>query len=176
MKKRALKIALDGLVYGSALILAFWLRFDGRPPALEFQEMTMWLPIVVAVCLISNAAFGIYRRIWRYVSIIDCVALALSTGVMTAIFVVCRMFLTPQHQIFRVALGVIATDYVLAVCGTAGLRIATRIYYEFREGRHVIVSKEEADARVLLVGAGTVGISVANEIRSSSRLRWNVIG
>jgi len=176
MKRSTMKVAGDAVVYATAFVMAYWLRFDGRPPDFEFLQMSVWLPIVVAIRLCCNAAFGIYRRVWRYVSIMDCIALAASTSGMAAIFVILRMFLTPKDQIFRIALGVSAMDFVLAVGGACALRIATRIYYEYHEGRHVMVSREQADARVILVGAGTAGIMAATEIRSTSRLRWNVIG
>jgi FlaA1/EpsC-like NDP-sugar epimerase len=176
MHRKAIKITADGLSYAFALILAYWIRFDGRPPAFEFRQMLVWLPIVVVITLLCNAWFGTYRRIWRYVSLFDGIVLAYSAAVMTAILVLCRMFLTMEQQIFRPALGVIATDFMVAVGVTSGLRMVTRIYYEYREGRHVVLPSSQADASVLLVGAGMAGILVANEIRSSGKLRWNIMG
>ena len=176
MSRKAIKISLDGVSYGFALVLAYWIRFDGRPPAFEFRQMLVWIPIVVSISLLCNVWFGAYRRIWRYISLFDGIVIAYSAAVMTALLVLCRMFLTPAEQVFRPALGVIATYFMVAVGITSALRMATRIYYEYREGRHVVLPSAQADANILLVGAGMAGIMVANEIRGSGKFRWNIMG
>jgi FlaA1/EpsC-like NDP-sugar epimerase len=178
MARKFLIVAADAAMYVAALMMAYWIRFDGRPPGFELRQMITWLPFVALACGLVNWTFGVYQRMWRYVSIFDCMVLAVSTGAMSAMLLLLRMFLTPEHQLFRPALGVIAANFMIASAGTIGIRIVTRLFFEYRQGKRPvwITRKDPGLLRVLLVGAGMAGILVAKEIRSSSKLKWSVFG
>ncbi len=70
------------LVVGSYLSLLA-VRFSGDVPAGYSEGMFESLPIVVAIQLASNWAWGVYGHIWRHASVAEArrVVLAGATGV-----------------------------------------------------------------------------------------------
>jgi FlaA1/EpsC-like NDP-sugar epimerase len=177
MVKRYLKLVLDALIYALAFILAYWIRFDGRPPEEHLRQLQLLIGLFVAVRLGSNFALGVYRHIWRYISLNDVTVLTFAAALPSMTLVLARLFLTESHQLWRVPYSVIVIDFLLAVGGTTALRVFHRAWFERNE------SKGEANPRVdsskvnvLLVGAGLAGIMVAREARKEKNLNWNLVG
>src|SRR3979411_2719061 len=89
--RNRLFFAIDLVALPFATLLAFTIRFEGwswtpaRYWALAVAFIAFATPIKVMVLLIG----GVYRRLWRYASIMDCevlVASVLAAGALAAIF------------------------------------------------------------------------------------------
>ncbi len=80
MLSRSTQMAIDALIVLASFVLAHALRFDGWPPGVDGQRMIFALPYVVVLHLIVNSLMGLYRRVWRYVSIPDAIHLACAVG------------------------------------------------------------------------------------------------
>src|SRR5690242_9850695 len=59
----------------AAVVVSFWFamlfRFDGQISLEYVQSLLLELPAIVAIFILSNLAFGLYRCIWRYTSAIE---------------------------------------------------------------------------------------------------------
>ena len=171
-----MKVSLDAVIYGFAFVLAYWVRFDGRPPEDYFQQLQFLLLGVIALRLITNSVFGVYRQIWAYFSLNDILILGAATVVPSAVFVLARLVLTSEHQIWRVSRGITLVDLLLAFGGGAGLRLLARLWFERHESRPKKKLAQTRSSRILLVGAGMAGILVAKEARKRKNFNWKVIG
>ena len=70
---RSSQFAADGLIFAIALAVAYVIRFEGQPPPVWMKQLLLWLAILPLGRLIVNWAFGIYKLVWRFVSVGDAV-------------------------------------------------------------------------------------------------------
>ena len=131
---------------------------------------------VVGLRLIINSLFGVYRQIWAYFSLNDILTLGAATVVPSAVFVLTRLVLTSEHQIWRVSLGITLVDLLLAFGGCAVVRLLARLWFERHEIRSEKKLVEGKPSKVLLVGAGMAGIMVVKEAKKQRKRNWKVIG
>ncbi|MCZ6674435.1 MAG: nucleoside-diphosphate sugar epimerase/dehydratase [Verrucomicrobia bacterium] len=176
MTKNLPKISLDAIIYSFAFVLAYWVRFDGRPPDDYFRQLQYLLVGVVGLRLLTNFALGVYRQLWSYFSLNDLLTLSVATTVPSALFSLGRLLLTPDNQIWRISLGITFIDFLLALGGAISVRLLRRLWFERSETRPGRIPLKAKSSRVLLVGAGEVGIMVAKEARKKKNLNWDVVG
>ncbi len=62
------QLLVDGVLVALAYYLAFQLRFDDAVPTRYQHLLDSTLPWVVPVALVVLAGFGVYQRLWTYVS------------------------------------------------------------------------------------------------------------
>ncbi|HHV56943.1 MAG TPA: polysaccharide biosynthesis protein [Firmicutes bacterium] len=166
---RTLVLALaDALVVNLALLCSLWLRFDGYIPLSFLRTGWRLAPWVTGIYLFSFYLFGLYRRLWRYASVGDLVAIALSalaggavTASLTLFLMVERSFLLPR--------SVLAFWPVLVVAFVGAVRLLIRLAYEYR----LPAVRVEKGKAVLIVGAGDAGAAVVREFRNHDRIPGN---
>lgn len=166
---RAIQVLFDGGIFVVALVAAFLIRFEGKLDNPTSVQLVVWLPILVSARCYVNWKLGIYRFIWRYVSLSDAIAIGRSLSVVTLLLLLLRFsdfFGLHLHALMRVPVSVIALEYFLSLTGSLGARALRRIQYE-HEGRPAIAPTREPE-RVLLFGAGKAGIALARDLESRS--------
>jgi FlaA1/EpsC-like NDP-sugar epimerase len=172
---RANQLIMDGGIFVASFTVAYLIRFEGIPPWATTTQFLLWLPYLVAARLYVNWKLGIYRFIWRYVSLPDAVSIARSLSLVTAVLVGFRL-LYPDRLTFsewvHVPLGIIALEYFLSLTGTTGARALRRTLYE-REQR-LTLDPVSNPKRVILYGAGAAGILLVRELKN--RVDVEVIG
>src|ERR1700730_304555 len=62
------QLVVDAGLVATAYLLAFWVRFDGRPPSPYHQLFTRTWPWVILGTAVILALSRVYQRRWRYVS------------------------------------------------------------------------------------------------------------
>ena len=62
MTKNLPKISLDAIIYSFAFVLAYWVRFDGRPPDDYFRQLQYLLVGVVGLRLLTNFAIDVNNQ------------------------------------------------------------------------------------------------------------------
>jgi FlaA1/EpsC-like NDP-sugar epimerase len=148
------------------------LRFLDDPHGLPHRYEVLFaqsVGIVVAGKLVVFAAFGLYQKLWRYVSGRDFLLIFRAVAVASAILVV--FFAVAQPFAHTLPRSVEVIDFVLTMMLLAGARLAVRLIVE-RPSRGARVPKRE----VLVVGAGSGGQMVVRELQLNPNLGASAIG
>src|SRR6516164_6521268 len=77
-------LAIDAVFTAVSYLLALLLRFGGAVPERDWRHMILFLPLAVAVHLLANAAWGLYRQLWRHASVLEARRLLLAGTASTA--------------------------------------------------------------------------------------------
>jgi FlaA1/EpsC-like NDP-sugar epimerase len=164
---RTNQLIVDGSIFVISFALAFLIRFEGTLHWDHAKQFLLWFPYLVALRLLVNWKLGIYRFIWRYVSLADALAIGRSLSLVTAGLLALRLFY-PYEVMFgarlRLPLSVIALEYFLSLSGSLGARALRRILYE--RGQKTAGTPLREVKRVLLYGAGRAGILLLKELNS----------
>jgi len=166
---RGNQVVVDGLIFTVSFGLAYAIRFEGVPQWQYTKQFLLWLPYLVATRLVVNWRLGIYKFIWRYVSLSDAFAISQSLSAVTAFLVLLRLFypgwaiLAPR---LRISLSVIAMEFSFSLVGCLGARGLRRILYE--RGNALSLLPEQRCKRMILYGAGRAGIMLLKELKDHS--------
>jgi FlaA1/EpsC-like NDP-sugar epimerase len=171
---RRVQMAIDGMIAALSFFLAHVLRFDGLPPGEDGHRMVFLLPYLIAARLFVNYYTGIYKRIWRYVSISDGSQLAQTVGIVSAILLSLRLLYEEVNSLLTVPIGTIVIDFVLTTCGMLGVRLLWRVLCE--NASRARARRATLHQRALLVGAGDSGVMAAREIARRPDLGLRVCG
>jgi FlaA1/EpsC-like NDP-sugar epimerase len=156
-----------GTVIG-AYLGAFFLRFDGNIPADQWPLFYQTLPALLAIKIIVFWRFGLFRGWWSFISIADLVDLLKASVVASGLFVVYVVFIP---SILGFSRAVFLIDWALCVLALGGARVTVRAYRE-----RLTFERNSQGQRVLLVGAGVAGQSLAREMRQSPDLHKIPVG
>lgn len=98
LRQYARRILLDLLIVPSAFYLGWLIRFDGRVPAEEWHRLNATLLPICLVYVISNLAFGIYRRLWGYACFRDVILLSEAIGAATLLLIAVSFPLSALYE------------------------------------------------------------------------------
>lgn len=174
MLSRSTQMAVDAAVVLASFIVAHTLRFDGWPPGLDGQRMVLALPYVVMLQIGVNYFLGMYRRVWRYVSVPDTVHLSVAVGVISLIMLGLRLLIADSRSLWVFPIGTIGINFLLATVGMLTARLAWRVVCE--KAARAKTQVNGVKLRALLVGAGDAGIMTAREITRRRDLGLQVCG
>ncbi|MCX7804412.1 MAG: polysaccharide biosynthesis protein, partial [Planctomycetota bacterium] len=175
--RRAVLMLAHAAIFAFVHWLAFALRFDVSADRPFFIDMhPKYVPlfaITLALALsIKMAAFAYFRLFsgwWRYVGISDAVNLAKAATISALVFAVAAyLFLSP----FGYPRSILLLDWMLTILVVGGLRISIRALRE----RQLWDAVAPSARRVLIVGAGDAGETLAREILSRPRLNYAPVG
>lgn len=162
---RTNRLLLDGIVTGLCFYLAYLFRYGGKiPPSYAHQVWTLILPVVTGRLGVAFL-FGAHRIQWRYFGIADAIRVAKAYVAFSSFLMTLGLGLPEAWQLLWIPPSVIAIDLILSVGGTFAIRLLRRSLYERKahaeEKRH-----GEQSRRLLLIGAGLLGSTVAKELAS----------
>ena len=164
---RTNQLILDGLIFAASFTVAYAIRFEGAPPWQYVKQFFLWFPYLIALRLYVNWRLGIYRFIWRYVSLADAIVITKSLTAVTALLLALRLFY-PQWGLLvphlKIPLAIITLEFLFSLLGCLGARALRRILYQRQSGKAAEGVKVR---RLLLVGAGRAGVMAANEISAN---------
>lgn len=166
---RVLVLLLDVALWTAAYAGAFLIRMDLTPYPAGWQHLeATLLTLLLAKTLVFILA-GSYRGLVMYATIPDLLAIVRTSTLASGLVLVAFSAL-PGHRPF--SRGVIAIDWML----TIGLLAASRVLWRmFREGLLGTAARKEWK-RVLIVGAGRAGVSLAKDLMSLRRRDVELIG
>ena len=164
----------DGLMIIAAGLLAYairfrWSDFIGLTESYvvyPFEAYTVRLVLAAMLTLVFFAASGLYRMhgTRKFMEDIPRIVLAVSTTMLVAIVI-----LFFQRQIFLSRFLILSTwilGNVFLVFGRVALVLLQRALFQYGVGLH----------RVVLVGNGSIGERLAQEIRESTHLGYALVG
>ena len=152
---------------GLAWAAMYWLRFglDFHEPFLADMARTLvWiLPLQAAIFI----AFGLYRGLWRFASVLDLQRIVLAAGLGALLIPLVLMMLQLQAVVPR---SVLIFYPIVLIFLMAGDRFAYRIWKEHRLYSPLAALGEP----VLVIGAGEAGARLTREFARSRQ--WRVVG
>lgn len=164
------------LVFASCYAFAFLVRFEFAIPPEFVDTFKSTFAIVVGVQLLVGLVFGFYRGWWRYVGIADVIRLVfgLTTSLILLIanwYVGSIFGLEPRFA--HAPRGVLLIDWAFALLVLFGSRVLVRMG---RDRIRPMTGELTPTKRVLIIGAGDAGETLAREIEHRPQLRMKVVG
>lgn len=164
----------DFLLVALAAFGAFALRFDWRF-YLERHEFLPYLALALVVKLPTFYLFGMYRRLWRYATVSDLIAIAtavLMSSIVVALVVAVALWLRPALEVSR---AIVFIDALLTLVCVGGVRLSVRILADARSKGND-GGEQKAQRRVLIAGAGDAGVMVLRELQRNRQLGMVPVG
>ena len=164
-----------------AYFLAYLLRFEGEIPYGEWMKFKATIPYIVPFKLLIFLAFGLYRGMWRYTSLVDFLNVLKATSFSSGIIILSILFIYRFEGFSR---SVFILDWILSFIFIGGIRVAIRFLLSERErGLHFLFHSPFSQRkltrpkkRLLIIGAGDAGEKMLREIRDNPRLNYDVVG
>lgn len=141
---------------------------------MDKDRLLLLLPYLLVSRLGVNYLMGLYRRVWRYISIQDGVHLACSVGIVSLVMLAIRLILANQIRILTVPISIVIMDFMLTVAGMLVARLSWRITVE--NASRIRRSADGRPQRTLLIGAGDAGVTALREIVRREDLGLKVVG
>ena len=146
--------------------LAYWLRFNLDVPAPFLRSLLVGLAWVLPVHAAVFLALGVYRGMWRYVSVRDLQRIVLAVSV-AAMGVGACVFMFRLEDVPR---SVLILQPLLLVMAMGGTRFAYRAWRE-----HQLYGRVGGEGEpVLIMGAGDAAMMLLRELKRSPE--WRVVG
>jgi UDP-GlcNAc:undecaprenyl-phosphate GlcNAc-1-phosphate transferase len=167
-KRRIFEVLLDVVLITLSFYFSYLLLFG---PISEIGAMNLFLRAVPVLVFFKMAAFlgaGVYRGIWRYVSLDNLVvyAKAVVAGTITSVLAILFAFRFEGYS-----RAVFVLDAIILLMLLAGSRVAFRLF------RRVLPAGSARDGRrVLIYGAGDGGELLLREILNNDELRYTPVG
>ena len=159
--RRLVELLVDFSVICGSFFVAYLLQVDGQGTDYQKATFLAGLPILLGVRYLLFVVFGVYRRVWRFAGAHDWLALAaavaLSAPITLGILWATRPLGEFPHEVFLV-------DGLLCLVLVGASRLTLRLL-----PRRAARSGEQQ--RVLLVGAGRTGRSMARELQETAGTR-----
>ena len=152
-----------------SIYAALLLRLDLDQSRISASSLMMWVPILVALRLISLVYFQAHTGLWRYVSMPDLIAIAKASTVSTIIFGIIGFFLIEQFEIPR---SVYLIEWGVYIFITSGLRVAVRL---IRERTKDAGSEKIPKRKVVVIGAGDAGAAFCAQLISTPEFRLDPV-
>ena len=160
--RRLVEVFTDFVLICASFLAAYLLVVGGMGTEYERGVYLSALPILLGARYVFFVALGVYRRVWRYATardvvpiVVACFASAVVAGLVLVALRPIGSF--PAAQIF-------AVDALLCTALVGASRLALRLLPE-------TFAQRGDRRRVLVVGAGRAGRSVARDLREGSSAR-----
>lgn len=160
-------VCLDLVVIVLSYFLAFALRFDFKVMKQLDYAFAIFqdLPIIILMHLLLYLSLGVFRSLWKYVSIEEALLLTISTIIANSLSsMVLILFRFPS-----IPRGVYIIATILIIVGTVG----SRVFY-----RYLRIQSKSSNKHIksLIIGAGDGGYFLLREINSNPLYENKVIG
>lgn len=154
-----------GVVAIASYLAAYLIRFDLDPDAIPWGTWLSTLPLFVGVRIAAAVAYRLHRLLLLRVTLADVVRTLVSTTVasliLLAVVVIARR--AGFEALGAVPLGVVILDWGLAIGGLQAIWLGTAF--------HRPAESPTGTKRVVIIGAGESGISLALQMQRSPHHR-----
>lgn len=166
-KRRLVEVALDFVFICVAYYASYFLRFEGallKSNLFLIRESLIW---IILIKMSAFFIFGLYRGVWKYVSISDLFTIF---KVVTIGSVASVLYLTFTFRFKEYSRAVFFIDWLVLLFLIAGSRAMFRVLGEF------FSRIREVGDNILIFGAGDTGEMVIREIKRNKSLKLNPVG
>ena len=162
--RQAILLSVDICCILIAFLLS--LRLIGNNSGIELNNIIIPLGICIVLHIGIFMKSGCYSSLWRYAGDEEILSIIMSSVIYTAISIISHKILGYNYSIlFYLVYGIFIAASTIGVrlCYRSGRRLANRGYIE-------------EESRVLLVGAGTAGHVVIDEIKRNPQMKKKIVG
>ena len=162
--RQAILLSVDICCILIAFLLS--LRLIGNNSRIGLNNIIIPLGICIVLHIGIFMKSGCYSSLWRYAGDEEILSIIMSSVIYTMISIIAHKILRYNYSIlFYLVYGIFIAASTIGVrlCYRSGRRLANRGYIE-------------EESRVLLVGAGTAGHVVINEIKRNPQMRKKIVG
>jgi FlaA1/EpsC-like NDP-sugar epimerase len=163
--RRPLVVTLHLVLIVIANYVAFWLRFDGNIPTLQWSNFVGMLPWLVAIRMATFMPFRLFQGLWRYTGLSDLLNILSAVSVSSLVFVAIVRFGFVIHTYPR---SVFVIDALVLLFSLSAVRLVRRVHRDFQwrtRGR-----------RVLIVGAGDAGEMIVRDMKNNPFYYYQPVG
>lgn len=162
------EIAIDVVLLTTAYYLAYVVRFEGLDESAWLYLFTGSVPLVVGAQLGAMVVFGVYRTLWRYLTIGDVVLIVRALTVGSAAAALAILF---ASRFVGYSRAVFVLDWLLACAFVIGARSFLLWLL------HALSSRPRQDARrVLIIGANEHGAFALRLLLRARDAAYRVVG
>ncbi len=165
-RRRLLEVLLDVVLISLAYYVAYLLRFEGHIGK-DFAVFLKSLPVIIAMQILSNYVFGVYRGVWSSTSLedIQVYAKAVTAGTVLSVLILLGLY---RFAGFSRAVFAIYWIFVLAFMSLARL--------SFRLLDEGVLRRTQNGREALIYGAGLGGQMALREIEWNKALGLKAVG
>ena len=167
-KRRIFEVLLDVVLIVLSYYIAHGLLYGSLSASGAWRNFTQVVPILVVVKLATFLAVGVYRGIWRYISVDNLIVYfkAVLFGSAAGALAVGVAF-----GFEGISPAVFVLDGLVLLAMLAGSRVTFRVL------RKVLpIAPQSSQQRTLIYGAGDAGELLSRELRNNPRLRCDPVG
>ena len=154
--RRLVEVVVDFAVILASFSVAYLLLVDGLGTGYQRDVFVAVLPILLGTRYVAFVGFFVYRRIWRYAGARDLASLAAATFVSAP---VALGLLAATRPLKEFPWEIFVVDALLCFVLVAMSRLVLRALPQFRD---------RSGRRILIVGAGRSGRSLARELQETA--------
>ncbi|MGH3070986.1 MAG: hypothetical protein ACRDNB_01790 [Gaiellaceae bacterium] len=158
--RRLVEVLVDFTIVCASFLAAFLLQV-GHGTNTQRAIFLAALPVLLAVRYVLFVMFGIYRRVWRFASARDLIAIAVAVALSVPVTI---GIVAAQRPFGDFPLEIFVVDAVLCATLVASSRLVLRLLPGFSTARG-------GRSRVLIVGAGRSGRALARELAETPDVR-----
>ncbi|NER78508.1 MAG: polysaccharide biosynthesis protein [Leptolyngbya sp. SIO1D8] len=168
LRNRHFMIA-DIFIFFMSPLIALWLRLDGHVNFSLYQSGFLWLTLLFLVIKLGILySMGFYKRFWRYASIdeLQQIAIAMVTAIVlqTGVFFWGQSLAITLFEELPRSLPLL--DAIMSFLLVGAIRFRIRAIEHSRHHRRTFFRRD----RVLIVGAGSAGVSLVQEMQRNPSL------
>ncbi|MCX5895426.1 MAG: nucleoside-diphosphate sugar epimerase/dehydratase [Proteobacteria bacterium] len=167
--RRLFIIGVQTVLIPLSYMLSFALRFDFFIVPNQFENFIKTIPFLILLRLFFFYYFDLFSGWWRFVSTEDIIKITKAVVFSSVCFVASVVFLFNLTSFPRSVFIIDALIIFLSLCG---IRLLIRL---LREGTQTN-KNYKVKKNVLILGAGSAGVTVLSEIRNSPGLQLNPVG
>ena len=171
--KFILLVVLDALSVIFAAAVAYYISVPPDEMKISF-ELIIWITGNVIAVLVFFSIFGMYSLILSNVSIIEALKLAfglLCVAFLNVLYLWIRRFIDPSLN-KPINMGTITTFAIITFFLTGFIRFFGRI---ISLSKYFAKNLTTPKKRVMLVGAGSAGAALINEMHHSTKISYNPV-
>ncbi len=167
-KRRVFEVLLDVLLITLSYYLAYAAVFGHLSGDEPLRRFLLAVPVLVSVKLLTFLGMGVYRGLWRYVSIDELIAFAEAVVAASVVSVLALLFAFRFEGFSRV---VIILDGLILLVLLTGSRLTFRLFRQL-----LPAPRTPSGHRVLIYGAGDAGELLARELLNNASRQCTPVG
>jgi FlaA1/EpsC-like NDP-sugar epimerase len=167
--KRSLLVLADVALINLSFISALYFRFMKNITDMYMHDYIKRIIVITLIYIVSFYIFKLYESLWIYASLDEFILSISGCVAGTIMSIVYSAYTNP-----RVPYSVVILTGIFSVIYIFGFRISFRIYR--RIGMYIRHMKTKEFKRALIIGAGSAGNIVINEMKNHSLMKYVPIG